>query len=199
MTNFLGSSPLITLLTILFISAPVSADFKSGGEAYKRGDYETAAKEFLPLAEKGDHRAMYALGSMYAAGNGVKQDLKEAYKWFSKAAQYGRPDAQYKLGIMYAQGLGVDQDYRRALSWFDKAAKLGVPQAQTSIGTMYLNGWGVTQNYVQAYAWSALGLKSGDKNAEGVVAEARKNLSDEQFKEAQEQADKYIRIYSSGH
>ncbi len=37
------------------------ADFKEGGYAYIDGDYETAANEFIPLAERGDHRAMYAL------------------------------------------------------------------------------------------------------------------------------------------
>ena len=58
--------------------------FKGGGDAYQKGDYATAAINFLDVAEKGDHRAMYALGSMYAAGTGVEKDYKEAYKWFPK-------------------------------------------------------------------------------------------------------------------
>ncbi len=75
----------VTLIVTLFCASfPVSADFKAGGDAYRRGDDETAAKEFLPLAEGKDHRAMYALGSMYAVGHGVPMDLKEALRWFRR-------------------------------------------------------------------------------------------------------------------
>ena len=57
---------------LLFCSFYSRADFEEGGAAYLRGDYEAAAKEFIPLAERGDHRAMYALGSMYSAGSAVR-------------------------------------------------------------------------------------------------------------------------------
>ena len=95
------------ILFILFYSQTSYADFTKGGDAYKKGDFKTAAEEFLKDAEKGDHRAMYAIGSMYAVGRGVEQNYKDAYKWFSRAAKHGRPDAQYKLGVMYEEGAGI--------------------------------------------------------------------------------------------
>ena len=180
----------IFTIALLGLSLNSTADFQAGGDAYKRGDYETAAKEFLPLAEKGDHRAMYALGSMYSVGRGVEQSFEEAFKWFQRAAKYGRPDAEYKLGIMYAQGFGVDQDYRRALNWFGKSAKKGYPLAQNKIGQMYLEGKGVTQSYVKAYAWSSIAYNQGVEDAKQALSLAKDNMSAEELKEAEDMAHK---------
>lgn len=181
------------LLMIFIVQA--EADFVSGGEAYKKGDYETAAKEFLPLAEKGDHRAMYALGSMYSVGHGVPQDLNEALKWFLKAASYGRPDAEYKLGIMHAQGLGVPQDYRKAINWYGKAAKKGYSEAQYKIGLMYAEGHGVTQDDIKAYAWLQTALSQGVSEAQDSLSATASKLTPEQLTEAQALAQSYQEKY----
>jgi uncharacterized protein len=123
------------VITVLFFFGTISAiaDFRAGGEAYKKGDYKIAAAEFLAVADKGDHRAMYALGSMYAAGQGVAQDYQLAMKWFLAAARYGRPDAEYKVGLLYLQGLGVEQNDRRAINWLGASAKKGFVPAQYEV------------------------------------------------------------------
>ncbi|MBL1142320.1 MAG: sel1 repeat family protein [Proteobacteria bacterium] len=142
------------LLSLLFAYPLFGyADFKDGGDAYINGDYETAANEFIPLAERGDHRAMYALGSMYSAGQGVEKNLKKAYELFYEAAKNGRADAMHKLGLMYEQGTGVKQNNKKALRYYQKSAKLGYSLAQYNFGLMYMNGTGVKQNPVKAYAW----------------------------------------------
>ena len=57
------------VIALLCSSFPVNADFKAAADTYKK-----VIKEFLPLAENGDHRAMYALGSyVYATGHGFSQ------------------------------------------------------------------------------------------------------------------------------
>ncbi len=187
----------ILAIALLCASFSVSADFKAGGDAYMKGDYETAFKEFLPLAKDKDHRAMYALGSMYAAGHGVPRDLKEALKWFRKAAVYGRPDAQYKIGLMYDQGLGLRQDYRKALNWYGKSAKSGFGLAQYKIGQMYVVGHGVKQNLIKAYAWlkSAISQGVGDKNND--LATVISELTPEQLIDANKLADQYMEKYTS--
>lgn len=143
------------LLTFFFLTIPLHAlaDFAAGGDAYKRGDFATAAKEFEPLAKRGDHRAMYALGSMYAAGQGVEKDLSKAHDLFREAAQNGRIDAMYKLGLMYEQGLGVSRDYRKALRYYQKSAKQGFPLSQYRFGMMYIDGKGLKANAVTGAAW----------------------------------------------
>ena len=134
-------------------TCPSYADFKEGGQAYLRGDYETAAKEFIPLAERGDHRAMYALGSMHSTGQGVEKDLKKSFELFSEAARNGRADAMHKLGLMYEQGLSVQQNLKKAARYYQKSAKKGYPLGQYRFGLLYMDGSGVKQNPVNAYAW----------------------------------------------
>lgn len=177
------------IIFLMLTSRLCLADFKKGGDAYKNGDFETAAQEFLKVADEGDHRAMYALGSMYAAGHGVEQDYKEAYKWFSRAAKYGRPDAQYKLGVMYDEGVGVEQDYNKAGKYYSKAAKRGYPLAQYKLGLLYSNGHGVTQNDVKAYAWL---LIAGLKLKQSVNANAGKDGEQTEIEVASEQHVKSI-------
>ena len=58
-------------------------------KAYEQGDYATAHKEWLALAQGGDAFAQYALGGMYQHGQGVPQDYKEAVKWYRLAAEHG--------------------------------------------------------------------------------------------------------------
>lgn len=190
---------LIIILSIILLgfSLPVNADFKSGGDAYKKGDYETAAKEFLPLAENGDHRAMYALGSMYAAGHGVPMDLQEALKWFRKAAGYGRPDAQYKIGVMYARGLGLKQDYRKALNWYGKSAKQGFGLAQYKLGQMYNAGHGVQKNDVKAYAWIKTAVSQGTEDEENLLPELTKRLDPPALTDAENLVLQYTQKYKA--
>ena len=59
------------ILYLVAVGACYAGAFEEGGAAYRAGDYELAAKKFMEVADKNDHRAMYALGSMYAAGKGV--------------------------------------------------------------------------------------------------------------------------------
>jgi TPR repeat protein len=140
-------------LFLMLFTSLCYADFKDGGEAYLRGDYEAAVAEFLPLAERGDHRAMYALGSMYAAGHGVEKDLNKSFELFSEAARNGRADAMYKLGLMYEQGQGATQNMKKAARYYQKSAKKGYPLGQYRLGLMYMNGNGVKQNSINAYSW----------------------------------------------
>ncbi len=91
-------------------------------EAIERGDYATAFKISLPLAEQGNADAQFSLGAMYDKGQGVPQDDAEAVKWSRKAAEQGYARAQNDLGVMYNDGQGVPQDYTHAHMWFNLAA-----------------------------------------------------------------------------
>ena len=62
---------------------------------------------------------------MYASGQGVEKDSKEAVKWFQKAADQGNARAQYVLGFMYAEGRGLMEDNVTAYAWCNIAAANG--------------------------------------------------------------------------
>jgi TPR repeat protein len=70
---------------------------------------------------------------MYANGEGVGRDLKEAAKWYRLAADQGQVVALNALGIMYATGEGVGADAAEAEKLFRQAAAQGDEQAKGNL------------------------------------------------------------------
>ena len=62
---------------------------------------------------------------LYANGQGVPQDYKEAVRWYRLAAEQGHAGAQVNLGGMYKTGKGVTKDYVHAYTWYSIAAANG--------------------------------------------------------------------------
>ncbi len=56
----------------LGVSLPEETDFEGGVEAWGRDDYDTALREFRPLAEQGHAQAQVNLGIIYVKGEGVQ-------------------------------------------------------------------------------------------------------------------------------
>jgi hypothetical protein len=115
------------LLCALVLLGPWAAlaDFDSGCAAFDRGDFQTARKEWEPLAADGHAQAQFRLGCLYTFGHGVPEDHALALRLFRLAAEQGDADAQNNLGGMYAEGLGVDADPVEAYMWFELAANAG--------------------------------------------------------------------------
>lgn len=155
--------PLLTMtLLLLCLVSPAWADFQTGYQAYRHGDYAIALKEFRPLAKRGHLSAQFFLALMYAEGQGVAQDEKEAARWYRLAAQQGLAAAQFSLGVLYKHGRGVPQDYQEALRWITLAAEQGDADAQVSLGTMYHAGDGVPQDDQKAARWYLKAAEQGD-------------------------------------
>ncbi|HBK79264.1 MAG TPA: hypothetical protein DDZ83_06205, partial [Nitrospinae bacterium] len=101
----------MVVVTLIFsVGQSTEGGYQEGLDAYKRGDYATALKEWRPLAERGHAVAQFNLGLMYAKGKGVPRDYKIASKWYRMSAEQGDAGAQYNLGLMYAKGQGVLKD-----------------------------------------------------------------------------------------
>lgn len=111
------------LLLVLAPFAVVRADFAAGMAAYQSGDYETALREWLPLAEGGSAPAQFNIGLLYEQGKGVAADQGVAVEWFDRSAELGFARAQYRLADIYERGDGVEQDYVTALKWFQLAGR----------------------------------------------------------------------------
>ena len=102
------SLPFITalVLSIVCLVAPAWADFEAGMDAYNRGDYATALREWRPLAEQGQAEAQHNLGELYAEGQGVPQDYGKARQWVEKAAAQGNVDAAVQSWLVVCRGQG---------------------------------------------------------------------------------------------
>ena len=146
-----------------------SGDFQKGVDAYDKGDYATALKEFMPLAEQGDASAQYNLGQIYRQGLGVPEDYKTAVKWNTLAAEQGHAKAQYNLGVMYDNGQGVLQDYKTAVKWYKLAAEQGFAKAQYNLGGMYALGQGVIEDKVFAHMWANILNSNGHEEGKKIM------------------------------
>ena len=88
-----GYPLLAGLLIGALCTQALASDFEAGMEAYERGDYAVALREFRPLAEQGHAKTQFHLSVMYALGDGVAQDDTESMKWRRRAAEQGNAEA----------------------------------------------------------------------------------------------------------
>jgi TPR repeat protein len=130
-----GAAVALAVIMPTLSSAPVIAGpLEDAVAAIVRGDDQTAVGLLRPLAEQGDARAQYHLGTRYFTGMGVPQDYGEALEWFRLSADQGDAQGQGALGSMYYMGKGVPQDYVLAHMWFNlSAARGGSPARRDSI------------------------------------------------------------------
>ncbi|MEM7171756.1 MAG: tetratricopeptide repeat protein [Pseudomonadota bacterium] len=71
--------------------SPIAEQLQTGLDAYRAGEYASAYKSWLPLAESGVRRAQFYLGGLYLDGHGVPKDLVQAYYWLKRSDEAGYP------------------------------------------------------------------------------------------------------------
>jgi len=81
--------PIFLFSLALTWSGWVNADFESGMQAQRDGQYDTAFTEFKKAADNGEERAFGKLASMYLYGLGTTKDYGNAYIWFGLARHTG--------------------------------------------------------------------------------------------------------------
>ncbi|NNC68473.1 MAG: sel1 repeat family protein [Gammaproteobacteria bacterium] len=119
-------------------------------QAYNNGDYEKAHKIWLTQAEKGNPEAQAWLGSLYANGDGVDVDDKNALSWYEKAAEQGYSMAQANVGAMYFMGQGADKNVDKAIKWLSAAAENGDVNGLFNLAVIYTKGEEVDINLERA-------------------------------------------------
>jgi clan AA aspartic protease (TIGR02281 family) len=176
------------LLLVSVAGTPTFAGpLEDGREAFLRRDYPTAMRLLRPLAERGDRRAQFLVGELYAQGWGVRQSSVQAGEWYRKAAEQGDNLAQSSLGLMYFSGDGVLQNYAAAMKWTLMAAKQGNWAAQATMADFYKHGLGVPQNYILAYMWTSVAAYEAEYEpvARKHLAELAQHMAPSQIAEAQ--------------
>lgn len=143
----------VILLVAFSTFTALSGDYQKGAEAYHRGDYTTALREFRELAIQGSATAQYNLGLMHEQGLGVSKDLAKAEEWYLRAAGQGKPEAQYRLGLLLESGIDGTRDLINAGIWFRRAAEKGDAAAQFRIGAAYHLAQGAARDDAEAEKW----------------------------------------------
>ena len=151
----------------LAIGQPAWADTKTGVDAWTRGDFPAAVKEWQAQAAKGDGDAIFNLGQAYRLGKGVPQDLTKAEALFGQAAAMGHLQAADNYGLLLFQR----GDRAKALPYLRAAADRGDPRAQYLLGIAHFNGDLVPKDWVRAYALVTLAQQQGLPQAAGALAQ----------------------------
>ena len=139
------------------LSQPALADTKAGVDAWTRGDFAAAVKEWQAQATRGDGDAVFNLGQAYRLGKGVPQDLPRAEQLFGQAAGMGHLQAADNYGLLLFQR----GERAKALPYLRAAADRGDPRAQYLLGISHFNGDLVPKDWVRAYALVTLAQQQG--------------------------------------
>lgn len=172
------SLPAVAAALFLITGTPALADVKAGVDAYKRGDYAGAIREWRPLAERGDPDAQFNLAQAYRLGRGVPASLDTAIDLYRKSATQDHVEASGLLGLtLFQNGKRAE-----AMPWLDKAARGGDTTAQYLYGTALFNGDIVGRDPVRAYALMTQAAAGGFSPARSALAEMDKHtpLADRQ-------------------
>ncbi len=149
------------------LGQPTMADTKTGVDAWTRGDFAAAVKEWQVQAARGDGDAVFNLGQAYRLGKGVPQDLAKAEQLFGQAAGMGHLQAADNYGLLlFQRGERV-----KALPYLRAAADRGDPRAQYLLGIAHFNGDLVPKDWVRAYALVTLAQQQGLAQAAGALAQ----------------------------
>lgn len=195
---------LVVLTLLCSFALPAYADLKSAEDAYARGEYTAALREYKTLAEQGNTSAQTMLGAMYTQ-RGVHYNPFEAIKWTREAAKQGHAEAQSNLGAMYVEGSVyvqgglLRQSNVEAVQWFRKAAEQGNASGQFNLGSMYAEGRGVSKDDVEAYHWANLAVASNDKRASDKARTLRDALAKSMTPAQIEQSQALTRAWVKSH
>jgi TPR repeat protein len=140
---------------------------------------DEAVAYYRKAAAQGDAEGEFGLGSMYAAGEGVKRDPAEARKWITRAAERGHVSAIRLLALAYIKGeLGIDEAERGsadALRWVRRAADSGDVPAMEQLALAYRTGaYGLVVDLKQAEEFGAKVRAAQGVAAKGVAKKREK-------------------------
>lgn len=162
----------LAALTLWATCAPAHADVKAGVDAWSRGEYESAVKQWREPALKGDADAQFNMAQAYKMGRGVKADLNVALEWYKKAATQGHLQAADSYGhLLHYQGKIAE-----SLPYLLASSDRGDPRGQYLLATELFNGNNIAKDWVRAYALMTRASSAG-------MAPASRSLS---------QMDQYI-------
>ncbi|MDG5749145.1 SPOR domain-containing protein [Qipengyuania sp. XHP0207] len=151
----------------LLPAGPLLADVKDGVDAWGRGDYEAAVREWIGPAGAGDADALFNLAQAYRLGRGVDTDLAMAETLYARAAAQGHLRAADNYGLLLFQNDKREQ----AMPYIEAAARRGDPRAQYLLGLAHFNGDLAAKDWPRAYALLTLANATGLPQARRALAQ----------------------------
>ena len=105
----------IVLLSVILLTIGFSKDlFELGLEAYDKGEFDEAAKQWQNSCDGGNIDSCTNLGALFENGQGVAQDYNKAADLYKYTCDSGDTTGCHNLGVLYERGQGVEQNYIKA-------------------------------------------------------------------------------------
>lgn len=158
---------IFTIYLLLFGSLVIHAqdngnnDYSNGFIAYFKKDYATAINLYKSAINKGNAKAMIAMGDLYRKGEGVAKNQEEAKKWYEKGhqryvvlAQAGDAKADAELADLYYKGDKIEKNFDKALKYYLPKALGGNASYMVRVAHIYeFGGFGTTKDLKKAAEW----------------------------------------------
>lgn len=120
------------IICLLLLTGCATHNIKQGADAYARGDFDEAAKHWIPHAKEGNAYAQYNVGILWEQGLGrTPLNTNEASNWYFLSAKQGYIPAMVRLANLQRSG-GHEE---AAQSWLVLAARWGDSSASTALRT----------------------------------------------------------------
>ena len=158
-----GFGLIVTILAYPAVGQPAAT--LEGMRAYNAGNINTAYRRLKQEAEKGDAEAQVNLGYLYARGQGVKADQREAFRLHALSADQGNGEGMNALGYKYEYAMGVPKDIGKAIHWFCRAIAFGNPRAMNNLALLLHEGREVPADEAEARSLWGQAAALGHSNA----------------------------------
>jgi Domain of unknown function (DUF4384)/Sel1 repeat len=90
----------VAAITAMLMISPATAG-SAGRDAFLKGDFAQAEREWRRDAAQGDEEAEFGLGELYEQ---IREDYPEAERWYARAAERGSIKARYRLALIALAG-----------------------------------------------------------------------------------------------
>jgi TPR repeat protein len=147
----------------------IECQLKAAEILQSRHEYDEALYWYQQAAKR-SIQAVYALGSMYEAGEGVPQSYAAAVRYYRRATDRGSAEAQTRLGNLYMIGSGVALDYGEARRWYLRAAAQGYGEALLDLAGLCYQGLGMPRDLAAARNWALAAKRARARDADSVLA-----------------------------
>jgi len=116
---------LMATVSVFLWSISSRADFEGAWEAYERGQYNIAVREFLRCAERGHDKCQLYLGDIYNYGHGTVVRKDKAFDWYARSAKQKNAVAAVRLSFWYLHNGAGAEGRIKSYMWFKIARVLG--------------------------------------------------------------------------
>lgn len=143
-------------------ATPGQEQVQTARDAFARGDYAGAARDWNAAARLGNGAAMYNLGVMSLTGKGAPKDVVAAARWFKASADAGHSGGMVNWALCRLNGFGTAKDEADGVRWLQQAANKGSASAMGMLAEAYLRGRGAPTDVRQAAGWLQRAVDAGD-------------------------------------